>query len=45
LKIKKELTIRSATKGGKPDRKLYHHFGFRMPLLNKKSTLFMKSIL
>jgi hypothetical protein len=45
LKIEKELTIRNASKGGKPDRKLYHPFGFRMLLLNKKSNLFMNSIL
>jgi hypothetical protein len=45
LKIEKELTIRNAAKGGKPGRKLYHHFGFSMPLLNKKSSLFMNSIL
>ncbi len=44
LKIEKELTIRNVSKGGKPDRKPCHPFGFRMPLLNKKSTLFINSI-
>jgi hypothetical protein len=45
LKVEKEITIRNESKRGKPDRKLYHPFGFRMTLLNKKSTLFMNSIL
>jgi hypothetical protein len=31
LKVGKELTNRNASKGGKPDKKLYHPYDFRKP--------------